>query len=471
MKKIFFLSLCTAIILLEVVFLRPGISDESTSSIPTSSSTTTILDTSAPEPPRIIGVTEGSLYKSFTYAGAARSVKPTWYDAAGTVSTATVSKNGGNPQPHTKGFFQDFADTGTYELVVKATKTSNGLTAETSVSFTINAAALEDVFITNAELGGTALAIQYVKNTYYGSRYPVFALWAEDSGGNFLHNLYVSGVPATNIMRFTNTLANRPQLLPYWSHKACEGKSYGSTFLYLSQPEIPVPSNLDAVTGATPSGDFIVQTQAEPASENSVKIVFEINIPYDWGWYFTADKYSDTYYAANGEPSLVYAADIDLLSSPGTEYALHCIGYGHYAGGDGLLYTDFEFNNTFIFDYAADMVESIIIRIGDDPTDADTDGTIDVADNCPTMCNSLQSDADSDGTGDVCDTAPGCGGCGQAACEVNCDIDIDAILNDADNCPAVYNVQQLDADSDGTGDVCDTAPGCGGCGQAACEAA
>jgi hypothetical protein len=49
------------------------------------------------------------------------------------------------------------------------------------------------------------------------------------------------------------------------------------------------------------------------------------------------------------------------------------------------------------------------------------------------------------------------------------DTDSDGIPNSSDNCPDNCNVQQLDADSDGTGDVCDNTPGCGGCGETSCE--
>ncbi len=103
------------------------------------------------------------------------------------------------------------------------------------------------------------------------------------------------------------------------------------------------------------------------------------------------------------------------------------------------------------------------------PTDTDGDGLDDASDNCPSVYNPQQLDANSNGIGDVCDPSPGCGGCGQAACEF-VDRDGDGIADAVDNCPSICNAQQLDADGDGVGDACDPTPGCGGCGQVACEA-
>ena len=121
-------------------------------------------------------------------------------------------------------------------------------------------------------------------------------------------------------------------------------------------------------------------------------------------------------------------------------------------------------------EHLAQMVFRGAHVLGDNPC---TNGkTIFCDDNCPNSCNVGQLDADGDGLGDVCDPAPGCGGCNQPACEQTCavDSDSDGFQDDIDNCPNNCNVEQLDADGDGIGDVCDPDPGCGGCDQTPCEA-
>lgn len=71
--------------------------------------------------------------------------------------------------------------------------------------------------------------------------------------------------------------------------------------------------------------------------------------------------------------------------------------------------------------------------------DADGDGVLDAADNCPAVENAEQADADGDGVGDACDD----------------DVDGDEVPDGEDNCPETENADQADADEDGDGDVCD----------------
>jgi hypothetical protein len=145
---------------------------------------------------------------------------------------------------------------------------------------------------------------------------------------------------------------------------------------------------------------------------------------------------------------------------------------------DGTLSIGNVFSNGLYFPFAGTIDEVRIYGKALSPVliedltidgDSDSDGVPDETDNCPGTCNSNQLDADGDGVGDVCDYTPGCGGCGEAACEESCDADNDGISILIDNCPNTCNIQQLDADGDTIGDVCDEIPGCGGCGQPVCE--
>jgi hypothetical protein len=89
-------------------------------------------------------------------------------------------------------------------------------------------------------------------------------------------------------------------------------------------------------------------------------------------------------------------------------------------------------------------------------SDTDDDGCGDDADNCPTVDNPGQVDGDIDGAGDACDVCTS---------DPDDDADNDGVCVDSgylppktgdnDNCTAVANPDQADADTDAAGDACD----------------
>lgn len=108
-------------------------------------------------------------------------------------------------------------------------------------------------------------------------------------------------------------------------------------------------------------------------------------------------------------------------------------------------------------------------------TDVDGDGLLDEQDNCPAvfnpvrpMDNGQQADFDHDGVGDACDACPVAAGVEACSAAVLADVDQDGTPNDQDTCRFLANADQADQDADGKGDVCDACPAFANPGFAAC---
>ncbi|MGH9869990.1 MAG: thrombospondin type 3 repeat-containing protein [Candidatus Polarisedimenticolia bacterium] len=93
-----------------------------------------------------------------------------------------------------------------------------------------------------------------------------------------------------------------------------------------------------------------------------------------------------------------------------------------------------------------------------DQLDTDLDAVGDVCDNCPAVPNSFQDNRDLDGLGDLCDDDVDGDGVEEDGGDLPCPVpDPNApTVGCDDNCPALYNPSQEDADGDFIGNPCDT---------------
>ncbi|MFN7950980.1 MAG: M14 family metallopeptidase [bacterium] len=151
------------------------------------------------------------------------------------------------------------------------------------------------------------------------------------------------------------------------------------------------------------------------------------------GVIYTAEKSSDLYLAAGTTDDWFY----EVTGRPGFTIELRPNSSipGFTLPPDQIIPT-YEENRPAAFHLIAGT-----------QADGDSDGKVDLVDNCAAAYNPDQADGDGDGLGDVCDAYPD-------------DRDNDGVDDAVDNCVDVANPDQADADHDGIGDACDTGGGC-----------
>jgi len=192
---------------------------------------------------------------------------------------------------------------------------------------------------TSADNSGKIITVEAKQGPEFKN--PLMAIWIENETGQFVQTLYVSKSFAEGIFRYgvmeegkwKKGPRRHPAALPYFSHKFGNKTPDG---LYLPTPENPVP---DAVSGATPSGSFILKAKSAVKFKR-YKILLEINQPWDFNAYWFNDKYpGDEEFLGSGQPALVYSADVDT-DIPNKQFVLKPVGHSSYNGADGLLNSD-----------------------------------------------------------------------------------------------------------------------------------
>ncbi|TRZ43985.1 DUF4405 domain-containing protein [Robertkochia solimangrovi] len=214
----------------------------------------------------------------------------------------------------------------------------------------------------NNSKGNNNIAVELKKGSAF--QYPLFAIWAEDSLGNYLETLYISRVIASSTYDFginidgewEPAVKRRPEALPYWTHKRGIKASDG-----LFTP-LENSADIDAVSGATPTGNFLIESRSN-FELNNYRILLEVNQSYDWNEYYSKDRFpEDMIYSGSGQvgqPSLIYAADIFSEFKESTVHGLmKLIGHGHHSGKNGELYEDLSEITT-----AKQIIDRVIISI------------------------------------------------------------------------------------------------------------
>jgi hypothetical protein len=181
---------------------------------------------------------------------------------------------------------------------------------------------------------------------------PQFAIWLEDTSGNYMVTLFATSKIATEGW-IGNKGNRRKETLPHWCHK--RGIVYEDG-LYLPTKEHPLT---DGITGATPQGNktFYLRNQQLPG-QFIIKAEFNHSVDFNESYPEEA-KAGDINYSGgsggSGQPAVIYSATI--LPGSGVIY-MSLAGHSSPDGSDAGIYSNMEGIST-----AKRIVKSITIDI------------------------------------------------------------------------------------------------------------
>ena len=163
---------------------------------------------------------------------------------------------------------------------------------------------------------------------------PQFAVWIEDTEGNYISTIYATYKIATESW-ISNNGNRRKEALPYWCHK--RGIVY-SDGLFLPTKKQPLT---DGITGATPKVDKEIQLNLKEFTKPIV-IKAEFNQSLDFNNFFPENaKETDSNYSGgkegSGQPAVIYAATIYPNA---TRTYLKLIGHSSSDGSSSEIFTD-----------------------------------------------------------------------------------------------------------------------------------
>lgn len=181
---------------------------------------------------------------------------------------------------------------------------------------------------------------------------PQFAVWIEDTNGNYLSTVFVTYKIATEGW-LANKGNRRKEALPYWCHQ--RGIVYNDG-LMLPTKENPLT---DGITGATPKANKSIQIRPVNIHRPFV-IKAEFNHSVDFNDFYPKNaKEGDTNYSGgkegSGQPAVVYTATVYTNTQ---ETKLELVGHSCPDGSNGSIYYNMEGLTT-----AKSIVKSIKLTI------------------------------------------------------------------------------------------------------------
>ncbi len=169
---------------------------------------------------------------------------------------------------------------------------------------------------------GSRLEVRLVPGPHYTARrgfgpfgytvQPQAAAWLETVDGRYLGTLFVTEKAKTR--RWMAAPARgRPEALPVWEGlRNAEAEVVSAA---TAKGETRIASSLGS---ALPPGRYVV--------------MLEVNRSYDWN-----ETYTKSNSGVNGQPSLVYRAEV-LTGSAAAEAAFNLVGQGAVDGADGIIH-------------------------------------------------------------------------------------------------------------------------------------
>jgi hypothetical protein len=156
--------------------------------------------------------------------------------------------------------------------------------------------------------------------------YPSFAIWIADPATEDLETIYVTGKAGQNKWVAAD---ERPESVPVW-------------FGQRKKAGAGAASDVDTMTGATPSGENTVIYWPVPASwqGRQAHVYIEANISFDYNDHFTDKKGTSGYSGVNGQPSVVWLAKLDISAGDQLDVGPEIVGHGHVSGADHLIDPD-----------------------------------------------------------------------------------------------------------------------------------